>query len=105
MGWPLCRGCRQRTAGSWAVRVCVVGGGGVGSWVVEGLARSGIGALTLIDLDDVCLTNVNRQLPALDTTVGQPKVAVLAERIASIHSGCAVETICEFLTESNATRL
>ena len=50
--------------------VCVVGVGGVGSWVVEGLARSGIGALTLVDLDDVCVTNVNRQLPALD---GQPK--------------------------------
>ncbi|MDI1319897.1 MAG: ThiF family adenylyltransferase, partial [bacterium] len=46
-----------------AAHVCVVGVGGVGSWVVEGLARSGIGALTLIDLDDVCLTNVNRQLP------------------------------------------
>jgi tRNA threonylcarbamoyladenosine dehydratase len=49
-----------------AARVCVVGVGGVGSWAVEALARSGIGALTLIDLDDVCVTNVNWQLPALD---------------------------------------
>ncbi len=85
--------------------VAVIGVGGVGSWTVEALARSGVGALTLIDMDDVCITNVNRQLPALTTTVGQPKVTVLAERIAHIHPECAVHAICEFLTESNAARL
>ncbi|MDB6119558.1 MAG: hypothetical protein JWO08_3339, partial [Verrucomicrobiaceae bacterium] len=57
--------------------VCVIGVGGVGSWVVEALARSGIGELTLIDLDDLCVTNINRQLPALDGTIGLPKVKAL----------------------------
>ena len=68
-----------------ASHVCVVGVGGVGSWVVEGLARSGVGALTLVDLDDVCVTNVNRQLPALDGQIGRPKVSVLAERVQLIN--------------------
>lgn len=85
--------------------VCVVGVGGVGSWVVEALARSGVGALTLIDLDDVCITNVNRQLPALDGTVGRPKVQVLAERIALINPACQVNQVLEFVGESNAARL
>src|SRR5712672_1285995 len=79
-----------------AAHVCVVGVGGVGSWAVEGLARSGIGALTLIDLDDVCVTNVNRQLPALDGTIGRPKVEVLAERVRAINPECRVETVAEF---------
>lgn len=85
--------------------VAVVGVGGVGSWTVEALARSGLGALTLIDMDDVCLTNVNRQLPALSETVGRPKISVLAARVASINPACAVRKVCEFLTESNAARL
>jgi len=85
--------------------VAVIGVGGVGSWTVEALARSGVGALTLIDMDDICVTNVNRQLPALTITVGQPKVAVLADRIGLIHPECRVHAICEFLTESNAARL
>lgn len=88
-----------------AARVCVVGVGGVGSWTVEGLARSGVGALTLIDLDDVCVTNVNRQLPALDGQIGRPKVDVLAERIRVINPGCAVEAVTEFFTEASAERL
>ena len=88
-----------------AAHVCVVGVGGVGSWVVEGLARSGVGALTLIDLDDVCLTNVNRQLPALDGNIGRPKVAVLAERVRLIHPGCRVETVMDFFTAASAARL
>ena len=61
-----------------AAHVCVVGIGGVGSWVVEALARTGIGALTIVDADDVCVTNVNRQLPALTDTVGRPKISVMA---------------------------
>jgi tRNA A37 threonylcarbamoyladenosine dehydratase len=85
--------------------VCVIGVGGVGSWTVEGLARSGIGALTLIDLDDVCVTNVNRQLPALDGQIGRPKVTVLAERIAAINPACRTETVHEFFTESTSERL
>src|SRR5882672_11068656 len=76
-----------------AAHVCVVGVGGVGSWTVEGLARSGVGALTLIDLDDACVTNVNRQLPALDGTVGRPKVAVLEERVHAINPECGVRAI------------
>jgi tRNA A37 threonylcarbamoyladenosine dehydratase len=88
-----------------AAHVCVVGVGGVGSWVVEGLARSGIGALTLVDLDDVCLTNVNRQLPALDGQIGRPKVTALAERVRLINPACRVETRCEFFTAESAGRL
>lgn len=88
-----------------AAHVAVVGVGGVGSWTVEGLARSGLGALTLIDLDDVCVTNVNRQLPALDGHIGRPKVAVLAERIRLINPACRVTTVTEFFTAATAERL
>lgn len=85
--------------------VCVIGVGGVGSWIVEALARSGVGALTLIDLDDVCITNVNRQLPALDGTIGLPKVQVLAQRIAAINPACLVTQVLEFVSEANVERL
>jgi tRNA A37 threonylcarbamoyladenosine dehydratase len=88
-----------------AAHVCVIGVGGVGSWTVEGLARSGVGAITLIDLDDVCVTNVNRQLPALDGTVGRPKVAVLAERVRLINPSCRVDVRTEFFTKESAERL
>ena len=88
-----------------AAHVCIIGVGGVGSWVVEALARSGIGALTLIDADDVCVTNINRQLPALTDTVGRPKVDVLAERVLLIWPGCAVTTRAEFFTQSNAVEM
>jgi tRNA threonylcarbamoyladenosine dehydratase len=88
-----------------ASHVAVVGVGGVGSWVVEALARSGIGALTLIDMDDVCITNTNRQLPALDGNVGRGKVEVLAERVRLINPACVVTQRVEFLTPSNAERL
>jgi len=88
-----------------AARVAVIGVGGVGSWVVEALARSGIGSLTLIDMDDVCITNTNRQLPALAHTIGKPKVEVLAERVQQIAPECAITPVTEFLLESNADRL
>lgn len=88
-----------------AAHVCVVGVGGVGSWTVEGLARSGVGALTLIDLDDVCVTNVNRQLPALDGQIGRPKVEVLAERVRLINPGCKVTALTEFFTAASAERM
>ncbi len=85
--------------------VCVIGIGGVGSWTVEGLARSGVGAITMIDLDDVCVTNTNRQLPALADTVGRPKVEVLAERVWLINPECRVTAVAEFFTKSTADRL
>ena len=85
--------------------VAVVGVGGVGSWVVEALARSGVGALTLIDLDDVCVTNVNRQLPALEGEIGRPKVTVLAERVARINPECRVTLHHEFMLETSVGRL
>lgn len=88
-----------------AAHVCVVGVGGVGSWTVEGLARSGIGALTLVDLDEVCVTNVNRQLPALDGQIGRPKVAVLAERVQAINPACRVSVVQEYFTRESADRL
>ena len=88
-----------------AAHVCVVGVGGVGSWTVEGLARSGVGGLTLVDLDDVCVTNVNRQLPALDGQIGRQKIEVLAERVALIQPECAVRCVSEFFTAASAERL
>ena len=88
-----------------AAHVCVLGVGGVGSWVVEALARSGIGALTLVDADDVCVTNTNRQLPALADSVGRPKVAVLVERVRLISPSCDVTGMPEFYTKSNADGL
>ncbi len=83
----------------------VIGVGGVGSWAVEALARSGVGALTLIDMDDVCITNINRQLPALTHTVGMPKVHVLAERVRTIWPGCDVRAVPVFLSQENAAAL
>ena len=82
--------------------VCVVGVGGVGSWTVEALARSGVGALTLVDLDEVCVTNVNRQLPALDGGFGKFKVEELARRIAAIHPGCRVTARAEFFNDKTS---
>jgi tRNA A37 threonylcarbamoyladenosine dehydratase len=88
-----------------AARVCVIGVGGVGSWSVEALVRSGVGSLTMIDMDDVCVTNTNRQLPALADTTGRPKVTVLEERMKLINPACLVQSVPEFLTPSNAERL
>jgi tRNA threonylcarbamoyladenosine dehydratase len=85
--------------------VAVVGVGGVGSWVVEALARSGIGRLTLIDPDDVCVSNTNRQIQALTEHVGRAKVDVLAERIASIHPDCQCTPRRAFFREATATEL
>jgi len=81
--------------------VVVVGVGGVGSWAVEALARSGVGALTLIDMDHVAESNINRQVQAIEPTVGMAKVQALAERIALIHPHCAVHGVEEFATPQN----
>jgi tRNA A37 threonylcarbamoyladenosine dehydratase len=88
-----------------AAHVCVVGIGGVGSWAAEALARSGIGAITLIDPDDVCITNTNRQLPATADAIGRPKTDVLRERLAAINPECQITTATEFFSPSTARRL
>jgi tRNA A37 threonylcarbamoyladenosine dehydratase len=82
-------------------RVCVVGVGGVGSWAVETLARSAVGHITMIDLDNICESNVNRQLPALDPLFGMAKVTALAERIRAINPACDVREIEDFVTLDN----
>lgn len=84
-----------------AARVAVVGLGGVGSWAVEALARSGVAALTLIDLDQIAESNINRQVQALGATLGQAKAQALAARVADIHPGCAVQVVEEFAAAEN----
>jgi tRNA threonylcarbamoyladenosine dehydratase len=79
--------------------VLIIGVGGVGSWTAEALARSGVGELTLIDPDSVCITNVNRQLLALSSTVGQSKVEVLKKRFQDINPHCKVNIIEEFFNK------
>lgn len=76
--------------------VLIVGIGGVGSWCAEALARSGVGQLTLVDLDEVCITNVNRQLHALDSTIGKSKVDMMAKRLTDATPNCQIKAINEF---------
>jgi tRNA A37 threonylcarbamoyladenosine dehydratase len=83
------------------LHICVVGLGGVGSWAVESLARSGVGRLTLIDYDTVSAGNINRQLAALGSTLEQKKSRVLSERIRDINPRCEVRVIDDFLTVNN----
>lgn len=85
--------------------VVVVGIGGVGSWAVEALARSGIGRLTLVDLDHVAESNLNRQVHALGSTLGAAKVAAMKERVAAINPDCSVVTVEEFVDEANVAAL
>ncbi|HEX6833208.1 MAG TPA: tRNA threonylcarbamoyladenosine dehydratase, partial [Rudaea sp.] len=85
--------------------VAIVGLGGVGSWAAEALARSGVGELTLIDADDVCVSNTNRQLHALDGTYGRPKAAVVAERLRAINPALRVHALETFLTSANLEEL
>jgi len=87
------------------LRLAVVGLGGVGSWAAEALARSGVAGLTLIDLDHVSESNVNRQVQALGCTLGQSKAQALAERIADIHPGCEVTTVEDFVEPDNWPQL
>ncbi|HHW65130.1 MAG TPA: tRNA threonylcarbamoyladenosine dehydratase [Rhodocyclaceae bacterium] len=88
-----------------AAHACVIGVGGVGSWAVEALARSGVGRLTLIDLDHVAESNINRQAHALDATLGMAKVGAMADRIAGINPACRVELVEDFVTPENAVEL
>ena len=85
--------------------VAVVGLGGVGSWAAESLARSGVGAITLIDLDEVCISNTNRQLHAVEGSYGRPKVEVMAERLRAINPACEVTPVMQFVTTANVATL
>ena len=91
---------RFRTA-----HVCVIGVGGVGSWIVEALARSAVGHLTLIDLDNVAESNINRQIQALTDTIGQPKIEALRDRIAQINPFCKVTLIEDFIEPENIPQM
>ena len=86
-------------------RVAVVGVGGVGSWAAEALARSGIGPLTLIDADDICVSNTNRQLPALEGQYGQLKVEAMGARLRAINPGLELAPVAGFLTPGNLEAL
>ena len=93
---------QQRLRGS---HVCVIGIGGVGSWAVEALARSGVGTLTLVDLDDVCISNVNRQLHAVTGEFGKPKISVMAERVKLISPDCVVHECQMLYTASTSEKI
>ena len=86
-------------------RMVVVGLGGVGTWAAEALARSGVSYLRLIDLDEICISNVNRQLPAMDGTIGRSKVDVMAERLRQINPAGLFEAVSEYFTQESADRL
>ncbi|MEO7057358.1 MAG: tRNA threonylcarbamoyladenosine dehydratase [Caldimonas sp.] len=79
----------------------VIGVGGVGSWAAEALARSGVAGLTLIDLDHVSESNINRQVQAVGATLGMAKVHALRQRIADIHPGCVVDSVEAFVDDTN----
>ncbi|KEQ19434.1 tRNA cyclic N6-threonylcarbamoyladenosine(37) synthase TcdA [Endozoicomonas numazuensis] len=104
-------GGSRRLYGSDAVdklrqsHVCVIGIGGVGSWAAEALARTGVGTITLIDLDDVCVTNINRQLHATTETIGQSKCEVMTSRVLSINPECQCHVIEDFITVDNLSEL
>lgn len=84
---------------------CVIGIGGVGSWAAEALVRTGIGKITLIDMDDVCVTNTNRQVHALSGNIGKAKTEVMAERLRAINPDCDVVCIDDFITPDNIAGL
>ena len=88
----------------WFWILTILGIGGVGSWAAEALARSGIGAITLIDLDHVVESNVNRQIQALEGQFGRAKVEAMGERIQAIHPGCRIQLIEEFAAVDNLER-
>ncbi len=84
---------------------CIIGIGGVGSWAVEALARSAVGHITLIDLDNIAESNVNRQLHAIDGIFGMAKVTAMAQRIKAINPACVVQEIEEFVTPENVAEM
>ena len=84
--------------------ICVIGIGGVGSWAAESLARTGIGQITLIDLDNISQSNINRQIHALNDTVGMSKVDAMKTRILSINPNCVVNVIEDFIEPENVDK-
>ena len=96
------RGAVERLA---TRHVAVVGLGGVGSWAAEALARTAVGKLTLVDADDLCVSNTNRQLPAVAGQYGRAKVEAMAERCRAINPAIEVEPVSSFLTQSNMDEL
>ncbi len=86
------------------LHICVIGIGGVGSWAAEALARSGVGQITLIDHDDIALSNINRQIHTLDTTLEQSKVLTMQDRIRQINPHCQCHAIDDLLTENNLSQ-
>lgn len=88
-----------------SAHIAIIGIGGVGSWVAEALARSGVGQLTLIDLDNVAISNTNRQVHALEGSFGQAKVDAMAARIHAIHPACRVHAVEDFLSPDNLAAL
>ncbi|TWH64889.1 tRNA A37 threonylcarbamoyladenosine dehydratase [Azomonas agilis] len=88
-----------------ASHVAVVGIGGVGSWAAEALVRTGVGEISLFDLDDICVTNTNRQLHTLCDNIGRPKVEVMAERLRAINPHCTVHAIADFVTRETLPEL
>lgn len=88
-----------------AAHVCVIGIGGVGSWTVEALARNALGSLTLIDLDNIAESNVNRQIHALEGAFGIAKVTAMRQRVHSIHPACKVYEVEDFITPENLPQL
>ncbi|CAG0992961.1 tRNA threonylcarbamoyladenosine dehydratase [Methylophilaceae bacterium] len=92
-------------AGFSKAHVCVIGIGGVGSWAAEALARNAVGRITLIDLDNIAESNVNRQLHAVEGEFGKAKVSAMAARIRSINPNCEVHEIEDFITPDNAQNL
>jgi molybdopterin/thiamine biosynthesis adenylyltransferase len=89
----------------FSAHVVVVGIGGVGSWAVESLARSGVQRLTLIDMDHISVSNVNRQLHALSGTIGQSKVLAMQSRILEINPRCIVTVVDDFVTPENWSQM
>ena len=85
-----------------AARVVIIGVGGVGSFAAEALARSGVGQLTLVDFDKVCITNTNRQLHAMQGTIGKQKVAVMAERLAKVHPTGSIQALPVFYNQETS---
>ena len=88
-----------------AAHIVVVGIGGVGSWAAEALARNAVGTITLIDLDNIAESNVNRQIHAVDGEFGKAKVTAMAERIRAINPACVVREIEDFVTVDNASKM
>ena len=88
-----------------AARFCVIGIGGVGSWVAEALARSGVGGISLVDMDHVAESNVNRQIHALGSTLGAAKTAVMRQRIVDINPDCRVDVIDDWVSVENVAAM